>query len=71
MSPARPAQNPATAPLSEILTAAQVAAYLGICARQVLRLPIPALRISPRIVRYRREDVVLWLDQQRAPRGSR
>lgn len=59
----------------ELYTEAEVAKVLRLCQRQVLRLrqkgigPTPVILPGMRGVRYRRSDVVAWLDLHRAHRG--
>jgi excisionase family DNA binding protein len=48
---------------SLLLTAKQVARMLGISPRQVLRLPIPQVRLGHRTIRYRKEDVDAFIEQ--------
>lgn len=44
-------------PLTEtLLTPGEIARILKISHRQVLRLPIPRLRISYKLIRYRQKD---------------
>ena len=44
-------------PLVPLLSAAQVGESLGLSRRQVLRLPLPQVRLGLRTIRYRVEDV--------------
>jgi hypothetical protein len=49
-----------------LLDAAAVGRWIGISARQVLRLRIPHVQVGTghrRIFRYRREDVRRWLEE--------
>ena len=50
---------------NDILTKAEVAAWLKIKPRQVERLGIPCLDLGERTKRYYRTDVQTWLDAQR------
>jgi hypothetical protein len=43
--------------IAVLLSPKQVAILLGISSRQVLRLPIPQIRLGPKTIRYRKEDV--------------
>jgi excisionase family DNA binding protein len=47
----------------QLLTTQQVARLLGVSARQVLRLPIPQVRLGYRTIRYRRADVVAFIEK--------
>jgi hypothetical protein len=50
------------APLpNDVLTVEEVATMLKTSPKQVRRLPIPKARISPRCVRYLREDVIAFV----------
>lgn len=51
-------------PDDAIVTAADVARYLGVSARTVQRAPIPCLRVGPRTPRYRVGDVRAWVRSQ-------
>jgi predicted DNA-binding transcriptional regulator AlpA len=44
-----------------LLTVPEVAAQLQVSAKQVRRLPIPQVRLGPRTIRYRPEDVAGWI----------
>jgi predicted DNA-binding transcriptional regulator AlpA len=44
-----------------LITAEEVADLLGVSRRKVLLLPIKQIRIGPRIIRYRLEDVLCFL----------
>ena len=53
---------------NEMLTEEQVAAMLGISYKQAKRLRLSGqgprfIRISPRVVRYARRDVVAWMER--------
>jgi excisionase family DNA binding protein len=41
----------------------EVAMLLGVSVRQVLRLPIPQVRFGPRTIRYRKEDVDAFIQE--------
>lgn len=47
-----------------ILTAPDVAKWLKLSARQVLRLNIPRLDLGHRCKRYRESDVKAWIQEQ-------
>ncbi len=47
-----------------ILTAAQVAQWLQVKPRQVIRLRIPCADLGRKTKRYRGRDVLSWLDKQ-------
>lgn len=46
----------------KLLTTKQVANWLSISPRQVLRLPIPRVMIGARNVRYHEEDVLAYIE---------
>jgi hypothetical protein len=48
-----------------LLTPAQVAAWLKLKPRQLIRYGVPHVRFGKRTVRYLRADVVAWLDRQK------
>jgi hypothetical protein len=48
-----------------LLTPAQVAAWLKVKPRQLIRYKVPHVRLGKRTVRYLRADVVAWLDRQK------
>ena len=51
-----------------LLTRADVADLLNIRTRAVGSLPgLTAIRINSRLIRYRREDVVSWLEKNASP----
>ncbi len=63
--------------LSEILTPEELAALLRVTpawihekVRRRAQNPLPALRIG-RYIRFRRSDVIAWLDGTRAPAKKR
>ena len=45
----------------ELLGAAEVAAILKVRVKRVYELGIPALRVGPRTLRWRRSDLEKWL----------
>ena len=51
-------------PDDAIVTAADVARYLGVSVRTVMRAGIPCLRVGPRTPRYRVGDVRVWIRSQ-------
>lgn len=62
-------QNFDSAPDPEILNDRQVAALLGV-RRRTLRLwrrtrGLPHCKITTKEIRYRRQDILSWLDQRR------
>lgn len=70
MEKVKTTQNAAAKPASELLTDPQAAAYIGGIEPRTLRLwrntrGLPFLRITPRVIRYRRSDLDLWLDRSR------
>lgn len=48
-----------------LLTAVEVAAILGVRAKRVYELGIPAVRISPRTLRWQRSDLLAWIAKRR------
>jgi hypothetical protein len=52
-------------PRPEVLTLQEVAAWLNVKPRQVLRLKIPCLDLGHRTKRFLASDVRTWLQQQR------
>lgn len=48
-----------------LLTPEEVASWLQVTPKQVLRLPMPRRKLGRRTVRYDRADVQGWLDAQR------
>lgn len=60
--------------MEQLLTARQVAELLGLSASTVLDWfeagKLPGFRLNGRAVRFRRTEVLEWLEQQRAPVGS-
>lgn len=51
--------------LEPLLTAEQVAHILGVRPKRVYELGIPCVRLSARSLRYRRADVVSWIEGRR------
>ncbi len=51
--------------LRDVLTRQQVAEWLQVRPRQVERLGVPCLNLGRKTKRYRREDVLAWLEAQR------
>lgn len=49
-----------------LLTAKEVAIILGVRPKRVYELGIPAIRISPRTLRWRRSDVEEWIENRRS-----
>ncbi|HEX4632731.1 MAG TPA: helix-turn-helix domain-containing protein [Gemmatimonadales bacterium] len=60
------APNVATAP-DRLLTAKEVAAYVGVNVKRVYELGIPAVHISARSLRWRQIDVQRWIEERRDP----
>lgn len=60
------AQKVATTP-DRLLTAKEVAAYVGVNVKRVYELGIPAVHISQRSLRWRHSDVLRWTDERRDP----
>ena len=52
-----------------ILTREEVAGWLKVRPRQVERLRIPCIDLGRKTKRYLVQDVLAWLDAQRAGRG--
>ena len=52
----------------DILTRDEVATWLKLRPRQVERFKVPAIRLGKKTVRYRRRDVVAWLEAHRSTR---
>ena len=50
---------------NDIMTRAEVAAFLRIKPRQVERLGVPCLSIGERTKRYLRSDVMAWMKAKR------
>lgn len=44
-------------PITPLLTAKQVGVMLSMSSRQVLRMLIPRVRLGPKTIRFRKEDV--------------
>jgi len=59
-------QGVAAAP-DRLLTAKEVAAYVGVNVKRVYELGIPAVHISQRSLRWRHSDVQRWIDERRDP----
>jgi predicted DNA-binding transcriptional regulator AlpA len=55
------------ATLDRLLTAKEVAAYVGVNVKRVYELGIPAVHISARSLRWRQIDVQRWIDERRDP----
>jgi predicted DNA-binding transcriptional regulator AlpA len=51
--------------LEPLLTAAQVGRILGVRAKRVYELGIPAVRISERSLRWSRADLEHWIAERR------
>ena len=49
----------------EILTRDEVAAWLKIAPRDVVRYGIPCIRMGRKTLRYFRSDVIAWLAEHR------
>ncbi len=49
----------------QLLTAREVAAVVGVNLKRVYELSIPIIRISARSVRWKRKDVLFWIDERR------
>ena len=54
-----------------LLTREQVAAWLQIAPREVERYGVPCYRLGKKTQRYRRADVLHWLESKRTPRAPR
>lgn len=52
-----------------VMTREEVAAWLKVRPREVERLGVPCIPLGRKTVRYLRDDVLAWLEQQR--RGPR
>ena len=54
---------------SDLWNADQVGEWLGVSeqrVRQLVRLQgLPAIRMTPRVLRFRREEIQAWLDERR------
>jgi predicted DNA-binding transcriptional regulator AlpA len=50
-----------------LLTAKEVAAYVGVNLKRVYELGIPAVHISQRSLRWRQSDVLRWIEGRRDP----
>ena len=61
-------RRPETAVDEQLLTAKEVAAFMGVNEKRVYELGIPVIRISERSLRWRRSDVVKWIEERREPR---
>lgn len=59
-------EGPVSYPPEAVLTAEQVAAWLRISKRSVLRLPISRVEITPQRFRYLASDVYAYLRSRRA-----
>jgi len=57
--------NGSTPPQEQVLTLEEVAAWLKIEPRQVVRYRIPCARLGHRTLRFLARDVLAWLEQQR------
>ncbi len=55
-------------PTDRLLTAKEVAAYVGVNVKRVYELGIPAVHISQRSLRWRLSDVLHWIEERRDPR---
>lgn len=55
----------------EILTAAEVAAWLKIKPRQVQRFGIPSVDLGRKTKRYMARDILAWLEVHRAGGAAR
>ena len=56
----------AGAPADEqLLSAREVAAFIGVNGKRVYELGIPAIRISQRSLRWRLRDVLNWIEERR------
>jgi predicted DNA-binding transcriptional regulator AlpA len=60
-----PSTAGAPAGLEPLLTAEQVAAILGVRPKRVYELGIPCVHLSARSLRFRRCDVVSWIEGRR------
>lgn len=61
-------RRPEPATEEQLLTAKKVAAFLGVHEKRVYELGIPVIRISERSLRWRREDIVKWVEERREVR---
>jgi predicted DNA-binding transcriptional regulator AlpA len=52
-------------PTGRLLTAKEVAAYVGVNVKRVYELGIPAVRISQRSLRWQLSDVRHWIEERR------
>ena len=51
-------------PLEPLLTAAEVARLLGVRAKRVYELGIPAVKLSDRALRWRPSQLAAWIQQR-------
>ena len=49
-----------------LLTPTQAAEYLGVSRRTLCRLPVPAVHLSQRTVRYLFKHLVAWVEAKAA-----
>jgi predicted DNA-binding transcriptional regulator AlpA len=54
--------------IEPLLTAAQVAAIVGVSPKRLYELGIPAVRISERALRWRRATVLSWIASRETSR---
>lgn len=52
-------------PDEQLLTAREVAAFIGVNGKRVYELGIPAVHISQRSLRWRLGDVLHWIEERR------
>jgi hypothetical protein len=53
-------------PALDILTPAQAAAWLQVSPRELARLGVPCAKIGRKTRRYRRQQVLAWLESKAA-----
>lgn len=49
---------------SPLVTPKQLGTRLNVSSRQALRLPIPQVRLGPRTIRFREEDIDDFIDKK-------
>lgn len=52
-----------------VMTPIQVSEWLQVRPRQLDRMGVPSLKLGRKTVRYLREDVARWLEEQRPKPG--
>jgi hypothetical protein len=54
------------APTVDVLTPAQAAAWLQVHPRELARLGVPCVKLGRKTRRYRRQQVLVWLESKAA-----